>query len=170
MMTANQQGIATFQAGDAAIAQGARVTVGSDGKVTAAGAEAPGIGVTQHAVVAAGYVAVKLWNANGTFEVLAGGTIAIGDVVSAGASGAVVTEGDVVLGTAISAGADGSLVELAVAPFTTPVASSASAPSDPTETGRTALHVRWTDAGAETFHSLYAWSPTAQAWVTIIAG
>lgn len=115
MTTTNAQGIGTFRATATAIAQGVRVALDANGLVSAASDSVAGIGVTEQAVAASGYVAVKLWNANGTFNVLAAGEVSIGETVTAAAAGTVSTGGSVSIGTALSQGALGSYVEIAPA-------------------------------------------------------
>lgn len=169
MNTSNSQGGATFQA-TAAISEWRRVVLDATGKVAHASADEAGIGVALHSAPAGGYVTVKLWNAPGTFFLWHSAGCTTGEAIYAAADGAVAETGDLTLGVALSDAAADSVVEAAVVTFTPQVTSSASAPSAPAHAGRTALHVRWTDAGAATFHSLYAWSPTAQTWVPIIEG
>jgi hypothetical protein len=65
-------------------------------------------------------VDVVLCNADGTFKVTAGGSVAVGDLLTSDANGkaiATTTSGDRVIGMAVTAGASGELVEFAPAGF-----------------------------------------------------
>jgi hypothetical protein len=86
--TTNSSGYRTFQATAVAIAEGIRVTVDSNGLISAAAANVGAIGVTTEPVAASGYGTVKLWNAGGTFIIQAHATgIAKGAILYPAAAG-----------------------------------------------------------------------------------
>jgi hypothetical protein len=77
MQQANK-GERTFEAGEA-IPQFSRVTLQSDGTVDVAAITEIGSGIAQTPAFAAGeYVTVKLWNSEGTFQMIAGEAFAVG--------------------------------------------------------------------------------------------
>ena len=75
MTTENSTGYKTFQATSSSIAPSVRVKVDSSGKIAAAAAADPWIGVTIDAISASGYGTVKLRNAPGTKLVTASAAI-----------------------------------------------------------------------------------------------
>ena len=87
--TTNDTGWRSFQATAAAMNAGTRVTVDSDGKISAANAAVAGIGVTTADVAANGNAKVKLWSAPGTFAVIANAAITAGNEIYPTASGRV---------------------------------------------------------------------------------
>ena len=82
MTTENSTGYKTFQATSSAIAPSIRVKVDSSGKIAAADAADPWIGVTIDAISANGYGTVKLRNAPGTKLVTASAAITRGSRLS----------------------------------------------------------------------------------------
>lgn len=91
----------TFQA-TAAVAENLRVSfLGSTGKIAVAGASERGVGTTEFPALAADdYVAVRLWNAQGTRKMVASEAITAGADVYAAASGKIAATGTVKLGQA----------------------------------------------------------------------
>jgi hypothetical protein len=87
--TSNSSGYRTFQATAVAIAEGIRVTVDSNGLISAAGAAVGAIGVTTEPVAASGYGTVKLFNAPGTFQIQAHAAITRGAILYPAAAGRV---------------------------------------------------------------------------------
>jgi hypothetical protein len=87
MTTANSTGYKTFQATATAIAMGKRVKVDSDGLISVAAAAEAAVGVTTEAIAASGYGTVKLFNAGGTFLMVANAAVARGAQVYPAASG-----------------------------------------------------------------------------------
>jgi len=82
-------GFKTFEA-DAAISQYARVILESDGKVVTAGITEIGDGIAQEAAFASGdKIAVKLWNSQGTFKMIAVEALAVGATLYTEAAGKV---------------------------------------------------------------------------------
>lgn len=116
--TTHNDGTRTFQATAVAIAAHALVAVDSNGKISVAGDNNTDalIGVTLEDVAASGYGAVKLLNASGTIEVLAGGdAIAVADKVYTDGAGKVGTDNtNHLVGYALGASsADGDVIEVA---------------------------------------------------------
>jgi hypothetical protein len=72
--TSNSSGYRAFQATAVAIAEGIRVTVDSNGLISAAGAAVGAVGVTTEPIAASGWGTVKLFNAGGTFIIQAHAT------------------------------------------------------------------------------------------------
>lgn len=90
------------------------VKVNTDGTIAQATAGTAVDGVVEKGDVAGATVSFALRNGQGTFKVKLGGTVAVGDNLTAGASGLAVkttTSGNIVFGTALSAGASGDVVE-----------------------------------------------------------
>jgi len=109
----------TFQATAVALAAYSLVKVDSDGKISVAGDNNTDavVGVTLEDIAASGYGAVKLLNAAGSVEVLAGGdTVAVGAIVYADGSGKVGTDSsNHKIGYAMTASAaDGDVIEVIV--------------------------------------------------------
>lgn len=99
----------------AALSKGTIVKIASGEVVAAALATDKAIGVVQDDVDAGNTASVKLRNGSGTYKVIAGGTIAVGDYVASDASGhavATTTANDEVVGLAVEAGVDNDLVEV----------------------------------------------------------
>jgi hypothetical protein len=78
MSTQNTTGYRAFQATGTAIALGKRVKVDSNGLISVAAAAEGAIGVTVEAIAADGWGTVKLFNAPGTFLVVANAAITRG--------------------------------------------------------------------------------------------
>jgi hypothetical protein len=76
--TENTSGYRTFQATAVAIGFGKRVTVDVNGLISVAAAAVGAIGVTTEAIAASGRGTVKLFNAPGTFMMVANAAIARG--------------------------------------------------------------------------------------------
>jgi hypothetical protein len=109
----------TFQATAVAIAAYSLVKVDSNGQISVAGDNNTDAvcGVTLEDIAASGYGAVKLLNASGSVEVLAGGdTIAVGAIVYTDGSGKVGTDSsNHKIGYAMTASAaDGDVIEVVV--------------------------------------------------------
>ena len=115
MTTANRTGFKTFTATAAAIAEGVRVKVDSNGLISAAGATEIAIGVTVEPVAASGIGNVKLFTAPGTFLCTASAAITRGAELYPTASGKVDDAGTTKLGLVAleAATADGDLIECA---------------------------------------------------------
>jgi hypothetical protein len=107
---------------DAAIAQFARVTFESDGRIVTAGLTDVGIGVAQLPAFAAGdVIPVKLWNSQGTFKMIAVEASAVGATLYTEASGKVQ---DTAATTSLpfaqaleAATADGDIIECVLLPY-----------------------------------------------------
>ena len=115
--TTNQDSGRTFIATGVAIPAYSLVTVDSSGTIAASGDNATEqiIGVTTEDVVASSAGNVRLLNAGGTIQVLAGGdTIAIADTCYVDGSGKVGTDSsNTKIGVALEASsADGDVIEL----------------------------------------------------------
>ncbi len=107
----------TFVAGGA-IAAGARVKL-TAGKTALCGLDELGIGTQETQSFADGdYVGVRLWNAQGTRKMIAGGGFALGAAVYGAANGKIDDVSTLaVIGTALEAASgDGSIVEVAPLP------------------------------------------------------
>ena len=89
MTTENSTGHQTYQATAVAIAEAVRVTLDSDGLISAAGATANWIGVTRSPIAASGYGEVKLRSAPGSVLVTASGAVTCGAKLYPTASGKV---------------------------------------------------------------------------------
>lgn len=105
-----------FQAGaDETASQYLIVKLNSSGQyILSSAATDKHIGIAMEAPGSLDYGGVALFNAEGTLNVYAGGTIAIGDFLTANSSGQAVTTttgGDQVIGQAIKAAVTGDLVE-----------------------------------------------------------
>lgn len=87
MTTANSSGYRTCQATSTAIGLGKRVKYASTGLISVAAAAEGAIGVTVEAIAADGYGTVKLFNAPGTFMMVANAAITAGAQVYPTASG-----------------------------------------------------------------------------------
>ena len=107
---------------DAAIAQFARVTFESDGKVVTAGLTDVGIGVAQVPAFASGdVIPVKLWNSAGTFKMRASEALAVAATLYTESDGEVQ---DTAQATAVpfaqaleAATADGDIIECVLLPY-----------------------------------------------------
>ena len=108
-------GCRTFTAGGA-IAQYERVKM-SGTSVVQAGLTDVGIGIAQRAAASGELVAVKLWNSDGTFKMIAAGAVTAGAVVNTAASGKcddATTSTSLKLGYALeAAAASGDIFEVA---------------------------------------------------------
>lgn len=95
------------------VSKGKLVAFGPDG-LTSCNATGKPVGVAESTVVSGEPVTVRLFNAGGTVEVVAGGTFAVGDAVAPKADGSCVKQaGDAVpFGVALGAGASGAIVEI----------------------------------------------------------
>lgn len=111
--TANGTGFRTFQATGVAIAMGKRVTVDSAGLISVAGAAVGATGVTVEDIPANGFGTVKLFNAGGTFIVMANAAFARGAILFPAASGNVAGTGTTAIPLVAleSATAAGDLIE-----------------------------------------------------------
>lgn len=107
--------VRTFQSG-ATIGAGIRVKL-SAGVLAACGAEEIGIGTTEVASVSGDKVGVRLWNAQGTREMVAGGAITSGAVVFGLANGKIddIANGNPIGIALEAASGNGSVIE--VMPF-----------------------------------------------------
>ena len=76
--TMNTSGYRTFQATAAAITLGKRVKVDGSGTISVASGTEGAVGVTVEAIAASGYGTVKLFNAPGTFMMVANGSVTRG--------------------------------------------------------------------------------------------
>lgn len=85
----NSSGFKTFQATNAALGEGIRVTLDSNSQISAAGVGDNWIGVTCEPIAASGYGTVKLLGAPGTFMFRANAAIDAGDPLFAAADGEV---------------------------------------------------------------------------------
>jgi hypothetical protein len=107
---------------DAAIAQFARVVFESDGRVVTAGITEVGVGIAQSPAFAAGdAIAVKLWNSDGTFKMIAVEALAVGATLYTEAAGKVQ---DTAAATSVpfaqaleAATADGDIIECVLLPY-----------------------------------------------------
>lgn len=115
MGTQNSSGFQTFTATAAAIGEGIRVKVDSNGLISAAGAAEIAIGVTTEAVASSGSGTVKLFSAPGTYSVVAAKSIARGTHLYPAASGKVSDTGTtkIPLAALEAATADGDIIEAA---------------------------------------------------------
>lgn len=115
MPTTNDSGFKSFTATSTAIALGARVKTNSSGQILVAGATDVAIGVTTQAIAASGTGTVKLFNAPGTYMMLAGAAITAGAQLYPLASGKVDDTGTTALPLIAleAATADGDLIECA---------------------------------------------------------
>lgn len=99
----------------AALGKGVAVKLSSGEVVAATAGTDVVIGVTASAVDAGGPADVRLRSAAGTAVVKAGGTVAVGDAVTATTGGAVittVTANDQIIGYALEAAVSGDLFEV----------------------------------------------------------
>lgn len=118
MSKQHDDGCVTFEA-DEAVPQYSRVILESDGKCVVAGLTEIGDGVAQTEAYAAGdKIAVKLFNSQGTFKMIAGEAFAVGATLYTEASGKVQ---DTAASTSFkfakayeAATADGDIVECAL--------------------------------------------------------
>lgn len=85
-----EHGHRTFEAGTAII-KDRRVDFAADGAVDHAGAGATGIGVALRSAAVGEAVPVRLFTSAGTFPLVAGAAITLGDALDAAADGKVVT-------------------------------------------------------------------------------
>jgi hypothetical protein len=115
MNTQNDSGFRTFQATAVALEAFVRVTVDSNGLISAAGASDVGIGVTQEAIAASGYGNVKLFGAPGTFLMQTAGPVTRGAALYAAAAGEVDDTGTYALRMVAleAATAQGDVIEMA---------------------------------------------------------
>lgn len=92
------------------------VKLNAQGAVVAAAAATDVIiGVASEATKTGRTANIRLRSASGTLNVVAGGTIAIGDAVTSNASGAAITTavaGNQIVGYAIEAGVTGQVIEI----------------------------------------------------------
>lgn len=98
-----------------ALADGVAVKLSSGNVVVATAGTDLTIGVTVGATAAGGTANVRLRSAQGTIRVQAGGTVAVGDAVTATAAGKALTTttaGNQILGYALEAGASGDFIEI----------------------------------------------------------
>lgn len=111
----NDSGFASFTATAAAIALGARVKLNTAREILVAGATDIAIGVTVAPVAASGIGTVKLFNAPGTFIMIASAAIAAGAQLYPTAAGKVDDTGTTALPLVAvqAAAADGDLIECA---------------------------------------------------------
>lgn len=111
--TENTTGFKTFQATNAAIAAFIRVTVDSNGLISASAHNGLSIGVTLEAIAANGYGTVKLYSAPGTFLHTAASAITRGAALYPAANGKVDDTGTTVNGFVAlqAAGGDGEVIE-----------------------------------------------------------
>lgn len=111
--TENTSGFKTFQATAAALTQGVRVKVDSNGLISVAGAAEAAVGVTVEAIAASGYGTVKLFSAPGTYLCVASAAITRGTQVFPAAAGKVAPTGTTRLPLVAleAAGADGDIIE-----------------------------------------------------------
>lgn len=102
------------------LGEGLIVKIASGEAVIATAATDISIGVTTTAVKAGQVASVRLRNAQGTTKVRAGGTIAAGATLTAGADGRAVsttTAGAQIVGIALEAGAANDFIEVAAAQY-----------------------------------------------------
>lgn len=114
-MSQNNNGFKSFVAATA-LSEGTRVTINSSGQAALAGASVIGVGVAQADVASGSLVTVKLFNDNGTFQlVVASSSVAAGAMLYAAANGQVTTTSNSYpIGMALEAGAEaGALIECA---------------------------------------------------------
>lgn len=105
----------TFTVGGSNIPQGTAVKLSSGTVIAATAGTDLTIGVVNNIAYANGQIDVHLRSANGTICALAGGTIAVGDAVTATTAGVVITTttaGNQILGYALEAATTGKFVEL----------------------------------------------------------
>jgi len=98
----------------AALADGVAVKLSGSNVVVATAATDKIIGVTQGAVQAGEVANVKLRSGAGTYKVKLGGTVAVGDAVTANGTGLLITTttaGNQVVGQAFEAGVSGDFIE-----------------------------------------------------------
>lgn len=98
-----------------ATANGVIVKLSSGKVVIATAGTDKSIGVTENSAAAGETASIRLRSAQGTIKVVAGGTIAVGDAVTATTAGKALvttTAGDQILGYALEAGASGDFVEV----------------------------------------------------------
>lgn len=90
------------------------ISIDTSGKAAVCTASATAVGVCETGASSGGVAAVRLFNAGGVCEVLAGGTISAGGLVSPGASGMVVASasGSTVIGVALNTVTSGGLLEI----------------------------------------------------------
>lgn len=106
-------GLKTFESG-AAIKDYSRIQIGSDRKVTTAGASAVCDGTAERAAFDADeYIPVRLKNAPGTRQMIAAGAISAGASVYAAADGEIAATGSILEGKALEAAtAKGDIIEV----------------------------------------------------------
>jgi hypothetical protein len=112
--TQNQSGFKTFTATAVALEAFVRVTIDSNGLISAAGESDAGIGVTQEAIAASGTGTVKLWTAPGTFLIQTAAAVTVGAVLYAAAAGEVDDTGTYrlpLVAGEIAATAQGDMIE-----------------------------------------------------------
>lgn len=115
MSQSQYSGSKGFHATNAISGAGYAVKLSSGQVVVATAGTDKIIGVTEDSAAAGEVVSVRLRSAPGTVKVKAGGTIAVGDLVTATTAGkliATTTAGDQVVGMALEAGASNDLVEV----------------------------------------------------------
>ena len=121
-MAQNDSGFKAFTVGATAISAGARVQLSSGVLVAAAAANGSSIGVAIADGPIGGTVTVKLNNASGTHDMLAGGAITAGSPVYPAASGKVLataTSSNNAIGIALEdTTADGQRIEVVLQPQT----------------------------------------------------
>jgi len=111
----NTSGHKAYVATSAIAGEGYIVKLSSGEVVVATAATDKFIGVTTNKAAAGEQTDIRLRNAQGTAKVKAGGTIAVGDYVTATTAGkavATTTSGNLILGMALEAAADGDLFEV----------------------------------------------------------
>lgn len=110
----NESGYKTYLAGGDLVA-GTAVKLSSGKVVTATAATDFIIGTVAAAVKSGWQADVRLRNAQGTINIVAGGNIAVGDAVTANGTGKGVkttTTGDQIVGYALEAGSANAIIEL----------------------------------------------------------
>jgi len=105
----------TFRVGASNIPAGTAVKLASGLLVAAAAATDVILGVAEVALTATRLGDVHLRSSSGTISIVLGGTVAVGDAVTANASGVgitTVTAGNQIIGYALEAGTSGKTIEL----------------------------------------------------------
>ncbi len=115
----NDSGIKTFTAGEALAARRLvkidTSTTEDPPEVVYADAGEDAIGVTEYAAASGDFVAVKMLNSTGTFEIEAGATLTRGELLYVANDGKVSdTSSGSAIGAALETGVDGALIEVAV--------------------------------------------------------
>jgi hypothetical protein len=120
-MSQQNEGSSKGYLATAALLEGYAVKLASGNVVVATAATDKIIGVTQGKYAAGETASVKLRNGNGTIKVKLGGTVAVGDRLTAAADGRLVattTAANEVVAVALEAGVANDFVEAAPAGFT----------------------------------------------------